>query len=292
MKYLTLLSIALLISSCCSAKQIVEHSPEVASETEVQTEDIVLVPEVVVEVPKQQNEAPEVMEPKEDASHLPETIIAPSEAFDHSAWNTLLQQYVSNQGKVNYKGLKSKRKTLTNYITALSNTMPQTSWTNEDKLAYWMNAYNAMTVDLILRNYPLKSIKDIDNPWDQRLWKLGEKWYNLDEIEHQILRKMNEPRIHFGIVCASVSCPKLQNVAFTAGKLEMQLTNATKEFLADSNHNTISETNLKLSKIFKWFAQDFKQNGSLIDFLNLYSDIDISDKAKKSFKDYNWDLNE
>jgi hypothetical protein len=143
-----------------------------------------------------------------------------------------------------------------------------------------------------LRHYPLKSIKDIKNPWGQRIWRIGDKLYNLEDIEHQILRKMDEPRIHFAIVCASISCPKLQNEAFQASKIDTQLTKATKEFLADTNRNNISKYSLELSKIFQWFSKDFKQNGSLIDFLNQYADIEISDKAKIKFKDYNWNLNE
>ena len=103
---------------------------------------------------------------------------------------------------------------------------------------------------------------------------------------------MNEPRIHFAIVCASVSCPKLQNTAFTASSLDIQLTNATKEFLADTSKNELLENSIKLSKIFKWFKKDFEQDGDLIDFLNQYSDVEISSSAKKSFKDYNWNLND
>ncbi|WP_290702080.1 DUF547 domain-containing protein, partial [Lacinutrix sp.] len=198
---------------------------------------------------------------------------------------------VSDAGNVNYNSIKSNRKELTNYITALGDNMPNDAWSKEDKLAYWINAYNAMTVDLILRNMPIKSIKDIKDPWEQRLWKLGSKWYNLEEIEHQILRKMDEPRIHFAIVCASFSCPKLQNEAFTASNLETQLTDATKEFLSDTKRNKISKNTIELSNIFKWFKKDFEQDGSLIDFLNKYSDVSITSKAKKSYLDYNWDLN-
>ena len=188
--------------------------------------------------------------------------------------------------------LRTTEKTLLNYITVLGENMPNDSWSKADKLAYWINAYNAMTIDLIIRHYPLKSIKDIKNPWDQRLWKLGDKWYDLSEIEHNILRKMDEPRIHFAIVCASFSCPKLLNNAFTPKDIEAQLTQATNVFLNDSTRNIISENSLELSKIFQWFTTDFKQNGSLIDFLNKYSDIKISNNAKKRFKDYNWNLNE
>jgi len=169
---------------------------------------------------------------------------------------------------------------------------PVTNWSKEDKLAYWINAYNAMTIDLIIRHYPTNSIKEIDKPWQQRYWKLGDKWYNLDEIEHQIIRKMGEPRIHFALVCAAKSCPKLYNKAFTAKTLDSDLSKLTKEFLTDNSKNNISQNTIKLSKIFKWFAKDFKQDGSLIDFLNQYVDITISSKAKKSFKDYNWDLND
>lgn len=208
------------------------------------------------------------------------------------SWNTLLQKHVSADGVVDYKGFKKDRSKLLAYIKILGENMPTDIWTKEEKLAYWMNAYNALTVDLILRNYPLKSIKDIKKPWNQRLWKLDEKWYNLDEIEHKILRKMNEPRIHFAINCASFSCPPLLNEAFTAEKLEQQLTQVTKTFLADSRRNTITKNTIEISKIFKWFSKDFKQNGSLIDFLNKYSDVKISEKAKKKYKDYNWDLNE
>ena len=210
----------------------------------------------------------------------------------HDSWDILLKLYVTHDGEVDYVGFKKDRRMLTNYIKALGEQMPNDGWSTAEKLVYWINAYNALTVDLILRNYPLKSIKDIKNPWNQRLWKLGDKWYNLDEIEHKILRKMNEPRIHFAINCASFSCPPLLNQAFYAEKLEAQLTNVTKAFLADTQRNTITEDQLEISKIFKWFAKDFKQNGSLIDFLNQYSEVKINANAKKKYKDYDWTLNE
>ncbi|WP_299250740.1 DUF547 domain-containing protein [uncultured Lacinutrix sp.] len=295
MRYLIILVFALILSSCSSTKKIVENAPKeepkevVEVEAEVKTETISQAEEVpvITKVPVEVEVTPEVKE-----TTIQETIIASTEAFNHNEWNKLLAQHVSDAGNVDYKNFKSSRKAITNYITSLGTSIPNDTWKKEDKLVYWINAYNAMTVDLILRNYPLQSIKDIKDPWEQRLWKLGDKWYNLEEIEHQILRKMDEPRIHFAIVCASFSCPKLQNEAFTASNLEVQLTNATKEFLSDKNRNDISENNLKLSKIFKWFKKDFEQNGSLIDFLNKYSDISISEKTNKSYLDYNWDLND
>ncbi len=215
-----------------------------------------------------------------------------NEPIDHSVFSELLQRYVSINGNVNYNGFRSEWKTLSAYIEGLNKNLPNEDSSRQEKLAYWINAYNAMTIDLILRNYPVKSIKDIKDPWKQRLWKLGDKWYNLDEIEHQIIRKMDEPRIHFALVCAAVSCPRLYNKAFTGENLENDLSKLTREFLTDTSKNSISENSLELSKIFQWFSKDFKQNGSLIDFLNQYSDVKISPKAKKRFKTYNWDLNE
>ena len=213
----------------------------------------------------------------------------------HELWDELLKVHVSDEGNVNYKKFKTDHDKLQSYINSLDRIYSNEDFqlqSKDETLAFWINAYNAMTIDLILRHYPIKSIKDIDRPWEQRLWKLSNKWYNLDEIEHQILRKMDEPRIHFAIVCASYSCPKLLNEAYKADTLEEQLTNATKEFLNDLNRNNISENSLELSKIFQWFSKDFKEDGSIISFLNKYSEIEISENAKIKYKDYNWDLNE
>ncbi|MGY8885511.1 MAG: DUF547 domain-containing protein [Flavobacteriales bacterium] len=214
------------------------------------------------------------------------------EAFNHEAFNALLVAHVSETGIVNYKGFVENKKLLEDYIALLGESLPTETWTIEDKLAYWMNAYNAMTIDLIVKNYPIKSIKDLDKPWSQRLWKLGDTWYNLNEIEHQILRKMNEPRIHFGINCASFSCPPLLNEAFVASKVDAQLNTLAIRFINDSQRNTISKTTVEISEIFSWFAKDFKKNGALFEFLNNYSKVQIDPKAKKKFKKYDWTLNE
>ena len=215
-----------------------------------------------------------------------------SQDLDHKLWSELLSKHVSESGEVNYKSFKKDSVKLKDYISYLSKNTPSNGATKNEKLAYWINLYNALTVDLIVRNYPIKSIKDIKNPWKQRLWETANLSYNLDEIEHDILRKMNEPRIHFAIVCASISCPKLQNKAFKAKTLDTQLTKATKTFLANNTKNEITKNQLKLSKIFKWFSKDFETKGTVIDFINLYTSTTISKDAKINYKDYNWNLNE
>jgi len=265
------------------AKEVIERkTPEVET-------DIIDTPETpIIEEKKEMIE-------KEIETTAKEVMVKenpkPLEAFDHTSYGDLVARYVSQEGNVNYNGFKSNWSVLRTYIKALGENMPTDQWTKEDKLAYWMNAYNAMTVDLILRNYPLASIKDIKDPWGQRFWKLGEKYYNLNEIEHKILRKMGDARIHFGINCASFSCPPLLNEAFTAQKVDTQLDILARRFVNDKKRNTITTNSIEISEIFNWFAKDFKTNGSVIDFLNKYSDVQIASNAKRRYKDYNWSLN-
>ncbi|WP_339917259.1 DUF547 domain-containing protein [Yeosuana marina] len=211
---------------------------------------------------------------------------------NHSLWTNFLKKHVSSDGHVDYKTIHQHPEQLETCLQDLSRTVPDESWTKNETLAFWINAYNAFTLKLILDNYPITSIKDIKKPWEKEFIKTGSQIISLSHIEHDILRKMNEPRIHFAIVCASVSCPKLLNEAYTAENLENQLTRAAKDFLSDSSKNSISTNNLELSKLFKWFGSDFTKYGSLIDFLNVYSDIQISNDAKIKFKNYNWDLND
>lgn len=214
------------------------------------------------------------------------------EATDHNKWNALLQKNVSKDGTVNYKAFQKDGKELQSYLDELSARVPNRSWSRNATLAYWINTYNAFTVKLILDNMPIKSIKDINNPWGKKFIYLANKKYSLEEIEHEILRKMDEPRIHFAINCASFSCPNLLNSAYTETKLEQQLNTVAKSFINDKSKNSITANKIEISKIFDWFAGDFKKEGSVISFLNQYSSIKINPKAKLNYKDYNWSLND
>lgn len=214
------------------------------------------------------------------------------EATDHNKWNALLQKNVSKDGTVNYKAFQKDGKELQSYLDELSARVPNRSWSRNAALAYWINTYNAFTVKLILDNMPIKSIKDINNPWGKKFISLANKKYSLEEIEHEILRKMDEPRIHFAINCASFSCPNLLNSAYTETKLEQQLNTVAKSFINDKSKNSITANKIEISKIFDWFAGDFKKEGSVISFLNQYSSIKINPKAKLNYKDYNWSLND
>ena len=250
-------------------------------------------PPKVVNPPKSE---PVVIAPPKETAVVEEVVtepieIVPEEKFNHAIFDMLLEENVSDDGHTNYKGFIKNKAIFKQYLQSLSDNMPNDTWSKEDKLAYWMNAYNAFTIKLIIDHYPTNSIKDIKDAWDARFFKLDKKWYNLSEIEHKILRKMGDPRIHFGINCASFSCPPLLNGAFTASTVDSKLDFLAHQFVNDPLRNKISENQIQLSKIFQWYAKDFKTQGSLIDFLNKYSEVTINKNAKKSYLKYNWNLN-
>ncbi|MBR9914183.1 MAG: DUF547 domain-containing protein [Algicola sp.] len=211
---------------------------------------------------------------------------------DHSEWDKLLKKYVAENGDVNYQGFKNDREALDNYINYLATKVPAKDWSVQEQLAYFINVYNANTIQLIIDNYPTKSIKDISNPWLKNRLKIGDEDYSLADIENGILRKMNEPRIHFAINCASVSCPKLLNTAYTANNVEALMEKATADFINNNDKNQLAQNQLQLSKIFKWYESDFTSQGSLVDYINQYANIDISKDAKIDYIEYNWALNE
>jgi hypothetical protein len=159
---------------------------------------------------------------------------ANTKAPSHQAFDELLKKHVTKDGIVDYKGFIQDKAKLEKYLDLLSNNAPDRGkWSKDEQLAYWINAYNAFTVKLIVDNYPVKSIQDfiptvkiplVNTVWHIKFFKIGGKEASLDEIEHKILRKeFEEPRIHFAINCASFSCPPLLNEAFFPEKIDQQL---------------------------------------------------------------------
>lgn len=211
-------------------------------------------------------------------------------AISNNTWGTLLKKHVDNKGNVSYKNFKADEKQLDSYLDFLAKNKPTTSSSKNEKLAYYINLYNASTVKLILQNYPVNSIKDIKSPWGKKWVKVGNELLSLGYIEHKILRKMDEPRIHFAINCASYSCPKLFNTIFTAANMEQKLEAASKDFVNDTSRNKYEEK-AKLSKIFKWYDSDFKQYGGVLNFIAKYSTKNINTKSKIEYLDYDWSLN-
>ncbi|WP_271855161.1 DUF547 domain-containing protein [Patiriisocius marinus] len=212
---------------------------------------------------------------------------------DHSLWNSLLKKHVKNNGLVSYNGFKKDKTTLDSYLDQLANLDPSNKWSVQELLAYYINLYNAETVKLIVENYPTKSIKNIKGAWTEGRVTIGNRELSLGGIENGILRKMNEPRIHFAINCASISCPKLLNEAYTAAKINEQLEKVTVDFI-NGNKNDINATNPKISSIFKFYPKDFKIDGAqnIAEYINKYSSVKINNDATLSYKEYNWNLNE
>ena len=212
-------------------------------------------------------------------------------------FNDLLQKHVTNEGVVDYKKFNGPK--LKKYLNYLEETTVDVSWSNNKKKAFWINAYNAYTIYLIihaLNTEKIKSITDIKKE-GKTAWKIpfvnvGGIKYSLDYIEHEILRKtLFDPRIHVGVNCASGSCPKLGNTAFTEENIEATLAQLMKDFINDTSRNKISKKKVQISSIFNWFQKDFTNNSSLIDYLNKYSETKINSNAKISYLKYDWSLN-
>ena len=268
------------ITSEAVEKSIVDKKEELETSKEVEVvkqEPLVEVKEVIEET---------IIETVEEVVVELEEV-----GVNHSIWNSLLKKNVSTTGKVNYKGFKADKAKLQQYLTLLKSKSPSNDWSKNEKLAYWINVYNAFTVKLIVDNYPLKSITNLDKPWDKKFISIQGKTYSLGDVENNILRKMGESRIHFAINCASVSCPKLLNEAFTAEKLSSQLRSVTKSFFSDKTKNQLTDGGVKISKLFEWYAVDFSK-GNIIAYINKYSGQTVGASSKISYLEYNWNLNE
>ena len=207
----------------------------------------------------------------------------------HATYDALLKKYVSNDGSVDYLNLKKEHQKLKGYIKNLESSPVSTSANRQDQLAYWINLYNALTLNLILDNYPVESIMKIDKAWDIDIVSINGEKLTLNDIEHKIIRpKFKDARIHFAVNCAAKSCPKLLNEAYTGDKLDDQLNSQTKWFINNKSYNKLSTSSVKLSKIFEWYREDF---GDLIAFLNMYGAVKVSKDASVAFVEYNWELN-
>lgn len=228
-------------------------------------------------------------------------------SFDHGYkdYDLLLKNNVKD-GLANYKSIKENPESLNSYLDTLAKVDVTTfnKWSEKQRLTYLINLYNAATIKLIVDNYPVKSIKDINKerqgPWKLEVVNLFGKKISLDHLEHEIIRKnYNDPRIHFALVCAAVGCPKLPNEPFVASTLNQQLDNRTKLFLSEKDKNYIDENQktVYLSSIFDWFASDFiKTHGSVLGFFREYLPAEEAKKINSDyslkFSEYDWNLND
>ena len=227
--------------------------------------------------------------------------------IDHSIYGTLLERYVDQEGFVAYRQLKAQDEAkLWLYLNALGEVDPAQLRDRAERLAYWINAYNALTIKGILDFYPTKSIRDHVSTIGYNIWKdykmlVNSTEYSLDDIEHDILRKMGDPRIHFAIVCASVGCPKLLSEPYTSDRLDEQLSRSTRDFFSDPEKFRIDRAagSVHQSPIMDWYKDDFGKNKSeRLAFIRPFLD-DADDRAfldssglKVKNLDYDWNLND
>lgn len=238
--------------------------------------------------------------------------------FDHgyTQYNALLQKHVrwlddQVQSRTDYAGFKAERAQLKQVLDALSAVTPQAyaAFSREQQMAFLINAYNAFTIELVLTRYPdLKSIKDLGSlftsPWKIEFFSLLGQRHHLDWIEHEQLRvKFPDPRIHAAVNCASIGCPALRPEAFVAPKLQAQLDDGMKRFLADDTRNRVEDGKLEVNPIFKWYREDFERapHGNLAGYLAAFA-AQLGDKPAEQrqvrerqlpivFLDYDWSLN-
>jgi hypothetical protein len=208
---------------------------------------------------------------------------------------------------VDYAGLTKSPEILNRYLLAIASVPPEefANWKREDRLALLLNLYNAQTLRLIVDHYPLKSIRSIGllpgAAWRKVIVRFGGQVMSLDHLEHEIIRKgYNEPRIHFALVCAAVSCPPLRAEPYVGDQLDRQLNDQARQFMAQSEKNRFEAGTgtLWLSAIFDWYGDDFAETGSLVDYVQPFlpdearAALKEADDVKVRFTDYDWALNE
>ena len=225
---------------------------------------------------------------------------------DHSVFDKLLQKHVNADGWVDYQALNSNIKPLNNYIESLA--MVSVDQLGRDqRLALFINAYNAFTLQLILDNYPIASIKDIPNDkrWDAVRWNLGGQKYSLNQIEHEQIRPhFKEPRIHFALVCAAVGCPPLRDEAYIADRLEAQLESQSRYVHShdrwlryDVRQPGHEVEEIYLTSLYNWYGGDFEQSaGSVLEYVSQYVSVlrqtmDQGRRPSIHWLDYDWSLN-
>ncbi len=231
-------------------------------------------------------------------------------AIDHGVWGTLLQRYlVTGADGINrfaYGDVTpADRQALGSYLQSLADT-PISSFNRPTQMAYWINLYNALTIQVILDHYPTESILDIDissglfsnGPWGKKLLTIEGEKVALDDIEHQILRPIwRDPRVHYAVNCASIGCPNLQPVPFEPGALDRQLDEAAIDFVNHRRAIDIQDGEVVVSSIYRWFQEDFGNNDQgVLAHLKAYASPDLAMKLEDftAIDDdrYDWRLND
>jgi hypothetical protein len=240
-------------------------------------------------------------------AHDPESLMV----VDHVYWDLIVMRYVdarhpSGINRFHYANVMEKDKhALKNYLKEMEK-VQVTRLNRAEQKAYWINLYNALTINVILDYYPVDSIKDIDispgifkdGPWDAKLLKIEGQEVSLNDIEHRILRPIwRDNRVHYAVNCASLGCPNLQPQAYTADNLETFLEKAAREFVNHPRGVKFSRNGIQVSSIYFWFQEDFDDSETgVIEHLKKYLTDDkvkqLGKISKRMSHQYDWSLNE
>lgn len=233
-----------------------------------------------------------------------------SRTIDHQAWGNFLKKYVTRDEdgitRLPYAGIiQVDRQVLKEYIIYLQ-TISISNYKRTEQLAYWINLYNAVTVDLVMQHYPVDSIRDIDispglfsdGPWGKKLLTIENRNVSLNDIEHRILRPIwKEPRLHYALNCASIGCPNLNVSAFTAANTDKLLEQGAFDYINHPRGVSVKNGELYVSSIYSWFQEDFGDNElAVIRHLIHYAAPKLAeslrDRESIDGDDYNWMLND
>lgn len=229
--------------------------------------------------------------------------------LDHSVWSALLTKHVKTRSDgvnmVTYSKFSGADKAALNgYLDALAAT-PIRQFNRNEQMAYWVNLYNALTVQVILDHFPVTSIRDIDispgllavGPWDKKLITVDGEELSLNDIEHRILRPIwKDPRIHYIVNCASIGCPNLAKTAYSGADIENAMTEAAKAYVNDMRGVSVRNGRITVSRIYDWFIEDFGGNeAGIIAHLSRYADSDLKAQLQAignlSDTEYDWSVN-
>jgi hypothetical protein len=234
---------------------------------------------------------------------------ASTATIEHDAWSAWLREHVdvSADGinRLNYAGVSAQaRSNLDDYVEGLAS-KPISGYSRAEQLAYWINLYNAVTVQVVLDHYPVDSIRDIDispglfasGPWGKQLIRVEGVALTLNDIEHRILRPIwQDPRIHYAVNCASIACPNLQTGAFTAANTDALMDLAARDYVNHPRGVSVIGRELRLSSIYNWFVDDFDADGGVIAHLSRYAAPDLRSRLESGtvIDDYvyDWRLND
>jgi hypothetical protein len=229
--------------------------------------------------------------------------------IDHAAWQAFLDRYLvvgaDGINRVAYGSVSAEdRRRLADYVAALA-AVAVSTYDRPEQLAFWINLYNALTLQVVLDHYPVASIRDIDispglfadGPWGEKLTAVEGEPLSLDDIEHRILRPLwRDPRIHYVVNCAALSCPNLQPLAFTGANAEALLERAAREFIAHPRGVRVAGERIYVSRVYDWYAEDFGGEAGVLAHIRRYATPDLNRSLLRVYRrivmDYDWALND